>query len=259
MGPFTIKVRKGKKVSKRTIRALTIIDPATGWIEIAHIPEDDFNSARVSQLMNQYWITRYPRPVKCVCDNGNEFKTVFKDFIKGFGIKYKPTTVKNPQANGIIERVHGVINDMLRTHDLDNHDFDPVDPWGDILAEIAWAIRTLYHRTFDATPGQLVFGRDMIFDMLFTPDWDKIRERKRAQVLKDNKRENSKRKDYNFKIGDKVLLKRDYLKILRKSERRNQGPYTVIGVHENGTLSITDEDSGTSTTLNIRRLIPFHE
>ena len=61
---------------------------------------------------------------------------------------------------------------MIRTQDLDNHDFDPVDSSGDLLAKLAWAVQFLYHRTLDATPGQLVFGRDMLFDMLFTPDWD---------------------------------------------------------------------------------------
>jgi len=85
--------------------------------------------------MNQYWLTRYPRPVKYICDDGNDFKGDFMSFMKAFGIKRKATTVKNPQANGIIERVHGVINDMLRTHNLDNHEFDPEDPWGDMLAK----------------------------------------------------------------------------------------------------------------------------
>ena len=148
---------------------------------------------------------------------------------------------------------------MIRTQDLDNHEFDPVDPWGDILAELEWAVWSLYHRTLDATPGQLVFGRDMLFDMLFTPDWDKIRARKRAQVLKDNERENSKRRQFTYKIGDKVLLKRDHLRILRKRECRNKGPYTIVQVNKNGTLSITNEDSGLTSTVNICRLIPFCE
>ena len=148
---------------------------------------------------------------------------------------------------------------MIRTQDLDNHEFDPVDPWGDILAELAWAVRSLYHRTIDATPGQLVFGRDMIFNMLYNPDWKKMRERKRAQELKDNERENSKRRDHTYKIGDKVLLKRYYLQIRRKSERKNQGPYDVVAVHKNGTLSITNKTSGTTSTIHIRRLVPFHE
>ena len=81
-----------------------------------------------------------------------------------------PTTVKNPQVNGIIKRVHGVINDMLRTKDLDNFTFDPADPWGDILANVAWALHSLTHSTLNATPGQLVFSRDMLFDLKHVAD-----------------------------------------------------------------------------------------
>ena len=129
--------------------------------------------------------------------------------------------VKNPQANGIVKRVHGVINDMLRTHNLDNHELDPGDHWGDMLAKIAWVIRSLYHTTLNATPGQLVFNRDMLFDMRFNPNWENITKRKRAQVLKDNERENSQRNQHTYRVGDKVLLKKDHLKIIRKTEFQN--------------------------------------
>ena len=99
VGPYTVQVKTdGKQVQKRTIRALTMVDPATGWFEMGEIPDGDFNSQRVSQLMNQYWLSRYPRPVKCICDNGSEFKKDFRRLIKECGIKYRHTTVKNPQA-----------------------------------------------------------------------------------------------------------------------------------------------------------------
>ena len=78
-----------------------MIDPATGWFEMGHIPENDFNSQRMSQLMNQIWFSRYPRPVICTCDNGNEFKKDFKHIVKEFGVKWRPAVVKNPQADAI--------------------------------------------------------------------------------------------------------------------------------------------------------------
>ena len=86
-----------------------------------------------------------------------------------------------------------------------------------------------------------------------------IRKRKRAQVLKDNERENSQRKHHTYTIGDKVLLKKDHLKIIRKTEFRNEGPFVVKAVHKNGTLTITDEEGGVTTTLHMRRLRPFYE
>ena len=54
---------------------------------------------------------------------------------------------------------------MLRTNDLDTFTFDPSDPWGDILANVAWAPRLLTHSTIDAMPGQLVFSQDVLFDL----------------------------------------------------------------------------------------------
>ena len=75
---------------------------------------------------------------------------------------------------------------------------------------------------------------------------------------KDNERENSQRRHHNYKIGDKVLLKKDHLKITCKTEFRNEVLFTIVRTHKNGTLTITDENSGVTTTLNMRRLCPFY-
>ena len=105
-----------------------MVGPATGWFEISQIPEIDFNSRRVSQLISQLWLSRYPHPICCIYDNDSAFKKDFKYIIKEFGIKYRPTMVKNPQVSSIVKRVHGIINDILQTSDLNNHMFDSVDP-----------------------------------------------------------------------------------------------------------------------------------
>ncbi len=49
----------------------------------------------------------------------SEFKLHFKYLCESYGIKRKPTRVTNPQANGILERVHQVLGKMLRTAELD--------------------------------------------------------------------------------------------------------------------------------------------
>ena len=92
---------------------------------------------------------------------------------------------------------------MLRTNDLDNHSFDPVDPWGELLANLSWALHSLTHSMLNATPGQLVFNRDMLFDLKYVADWEDIRKRKTKQVQKDNMRENSRRREYTYKVGGK--------------------------------------------------------
>ena len=81
---------------------------------------------------------------------------------------------------------------MLVNKDLDNKVFDHIGPWGETLAYIAWAIRASYHRTIMDTPGQYVFGRDMLFNLASVVDWKFLTATKQHQVDIDNVRENAK-------------------------------------------------------------------
>ena len=153
IGPYTVTDKMG---NDRILTAMTFIDPATGWFEVTEIPEK--NSARISQIFNNTWLSRYPRPQKVIFDNRNEFKKDFLPLLKDFAIKPTPTTIKNPQANAILERVHQVLGDMLCTKNLQSYDFDDIDPWGELLASVAWAIHSTHHTTLQASPAQLVFS-----------------------------------------------------------------------------------------------------
>jgi hypothetical protein len=176
---------------------MTFIDPSTGWFEIAEVPSTDKSSARISQLFNQTWLNRYHRPQKVRFDNGFEFNIDFIPLLKDFGVKPKPTSIKNPQSNAIVERVHQVVGDMLRTHDLNEYDFDEIDPWGPILQDVAYAIRATHHTTTKASPCQLVFGRDMLFNITYTPNWENITAQKQKEIIKNNNAENKRRVDHD--------------------------------------------------------------
>ena len=73
-----------------------------------------------------------------------------------------------------MERVHQVMLNMLVNKDIDNKVFVHIYPWGETLASIAWKIRASYHITIQTTPGQYVFGRDMIFNIASVLDWKVI-------------------------------------------------------------------------------------
>jgi hypothetical protein len=45
-----------------------------------------------------------------------------------FAIKAKPITVRNPQANAIVKRVHQVIGNIIRTFELESNYLDEEDP-----------------------------------------------------------------------------------------------------------------------------------
>ena len=93
----------------------------------------------------------------------------------------------------------------FRTFELyDNNGIDNDDPWSDILAAVMAAARSTYSMTTQATPMQLVFGRDVIINTKFIADWDYIRQRKQN----NNERENAKRIPHTNQIGDKIMLKK---------------------------------------------------
>jgi hypothetical protein len=82
----------------------------------------DKSSAMISTFVNTTWFSQYPCCQKVIYDNGSEFKHHFKALCDAYGIKRKPTSVKNPQANAILEHVHKVIMVMLCTVELDMAD-----------------------------------------------------------------------------------------------------------------------------------------
>ena len=49
----------------------------------------------------------------------------------------------------------------------------------------------------------------MLFDILFVADWHKIGDYRQHQIACCNTRENSKCVDYDYKVGDKVLIRKD--------------------------------------------------
>ena len=89
---------------------------------------------------------------------------------------------------------------MLVIKNLKEKIFDYIDPFGSILASVAWAIRSSYNSTTDATPAQLVFGRDMMFNLSTLVDWKELSIRKQNLVDKANLRENRNRVDYDYQI-----------------------------------------------------------
>ncbi len=96
----------------------------------------------------------------------------------------------------------------------------------------------------------------MLFDIPFIADWKQIGDYRQNQTDRNNKRENDKRVDYDYKVGDKILFRNDG--ILRKAESIwKKEPWTITTVHTNGTIRIQRVTK--SERINIRRVTLFSE
>ena len=126
IGPYTLKGTDGMEID---FICLTKIDPALSLLDIvelpittyAIIPKDtkgckgtkthnntklpyfDKSSTMISILVNMIWFSHYPWCQYIVYDNGSKFKLHFEAQFESFGIKHKPTSVKSPQTNAILE------------------------------------------------------------------------------------------------------------------------------------------------------------
>ena len=157
IGPYKIPIKKyakSKDVKKRysTIWCVTMIDPATSWFEMKQI--NNKQAITVAHAVEQTWLSRYPWPKKITYDKGSEFMADFaKIIVDEYGIKKSGISPRNPQANSILERIHQVIGNMIKTFQIyDREDLEEQDPWSGILAAIMFGVRATYHTTLEATP-----------------------------------------------------------------------------------------------------------
>ena len=237
----------------RQIKAMSIIDSGLRWLEL-----HEYSSKRsedISFIFDREWLCRYPRPRYVVFDNGTEFTSEFHELLDSYGIQARATTVKNPQSNGIVERTHLTIADSLRAMELGNRPFDDTTIHG-VLQAIAWGLRSTFHTALQSSPGQLTFGRDMIIPATYLANWRDINARRERNVLYNNARENRSRLDHDYKPGELVyVMSKD---ITRKLNPSKDGPFRIVQIHTNGTVTI-QRSKHVKERLNIQRLYPVHE
>ena len=109
-------------------------------------------------------------------------------------------------SNAVLERIHQILGKLVQTFNISQTYVDKNDPSTGILDAAAFSICSKTNRKKGYSPGQLIFGRDMIILIKRTVDWGLIHQRKQTQINKDNIRKNRHRVDHHYKVGDNVML-----------------------------------------------------
>ncbi len=136
-GPYTLQGKDGTSID---FMCLTMINPPTSWFKIVELPTVnlemtvppagkgkkvtlanntkesdttfDKSSAQMSNLVYETWFNRYPCCGHLMYNNKSKFKLHFHSLCGTYGIKHKPTSVKNPQVNAILECIHAVLGNI---------------------------------------------------------------------------------------------------------------------------------------------------
>ena len=217
-----------------------MIDPATGWFEMAQIPHN--TAAEIVDITKKTSFTPYPLQQQIVFDRGTKFMAEFAKMCQNeYDVKRKPITTRNPQSNAIIERIHQTIGNIIRTFDVSN--IVNNDPWSGILAATMFAVRAKYHTKIQSSPMQLVFVRDAILNIKHVADWG---------INHNNKRKNMRWNNHQYKVGEKILVKRN-----KNSKHKLEfvGPFPIKQINDNCTVRF--QKGIINDTTNIRRIKPF--
>ena len=121
------------------------------------------------------------------------------------------------------------------------------------LANTMFATRAAIHGTLKASPGSLAFSRDMILDIPYVADWMLIQERRQQLIDRRLIAANRRRFSYDYRVGDEIL------KLNYKPDKlapRARGPFPIVAVHTNGTLTI-QINPNTLERISIRRVKPY--
>eukprot|EP00804_Cyclotella_cryptica_P014853 CCRYP_021235-RA/>CCRYP_021235-RA protein AED:0.36 eAED:0.38 QI:0/0/0/1/0/0/2/0/404 len=266
IGPYTL---NGKDKTQIDFICITMIDPTTSWFKIVKLPVSqlheldipmgtkgqrnkdthiqakqsyfDKSSAKLDNIINRTWCSCYPTSQYAIYNNGSEFKLHFETLCHSYGLKHKPTSVRNLQANETLELVCQVIMAMLHTAGLDMTITMNESDIADFLTNAALAVCSTYHTVLKTSPGASYLWTGHVTE---------------SNTDKNTRWENETRVDWDYQPGDKVLLQKDG--ILHKTDSRYEsGPWTITSVHTNGTISV---QRGTkSERLNSRRVTPYFQ
>ncbi|MEM7284022.1 MAG: hypothetical protein AAF438_20635 [Pseudomonadota bacterium] len=255
IGPWSIELR-GRKI---TFRAMTMVDPATNLVEIKDIHSD--TAVEGAAAVENTWLSRYPRPEKCVSDQGSEFGYEFVTMLQNNGIRHAYSTSRNPRGNAMIERTHQSIGQVLRTVVATKtpksvHEANMVIQ--ECLATAMHACRCATQGAIgNLTPGALAFHRDMFLNVPLFADLITLQKHRQGLIDKRLLRANAQRIKHEYIVGNKVW-KRRYLNLSDKLQSTMTGPFPITQVHTNGTVTIQLKPD-VQERINIRRIQPFQE
>ena len=132
----------------------------------------------VANIVDQEWLCIYPWPTQIVNDRDGKFTAHdFQNMAKNeYEIKTRPITTRNPRVNATVERLNQVIANITRTFKVQDNYLDEQDPWKRILSATAFPVRSTYHITLKRTSGQIIFARDLIFNVENIAKWEIIQQ-----------------------------------------------------------------------------------
>ena len=114
-----------------------MINSGTGCVEFGAIASA--SGKDVNKAVEKYWLFSKPQPAECGHNNGSEFMCQeFQELLSKYNIKSKPTTVKNPQAQALVEIMHHTLTNQLQVRVLEEDTW--IEDTDFMMQNCAWVL-----------------------------------------------------------------------------------------------------------------------
>ena len=139
----------------------TIVDRFTHWPEA--IPLANSSATSCARALVSQWVARFGVPSTVSSDRGAQFTSALWLALSILlGTAHIRTTAYHPQANGLVERFHGVLKTALRAKLTDPN-------WVDELPWVLLGVRTAPKEDLASSSAELVYGTPLTVPGDFIP------------------------------------------------------------------------------------------
>ena len=139
--------------SKEYRYLFTIIDRSTRWPEA--VPMKTANTENCIEALLNHWIARFGIPDEITSDRGTPFtSSLWTGLSQQLGIQARHTTAYNPEANGMVERLHRTLKAALMAK-CNNENWTTNLPW------ILLGLRTTPKEGSNTTAAEMTYGDNL--------------------------------------------------------------------------------------------------
>ncbi|GKE35711.1 putative reverse transcriptase domain-containing protein [Tanacetum coccineum] len=181
---------------------------------------EDYKTEKLARIYINEIVARHGVPVSIISDRDGRFAShLWQALQKALGTKLNMSTAYHPETNGQSEHTIQTLEDMLRACVMDFG-----GSWDTHLSLVEFSYNNSYHNSIKCAPFEALYGRKCRYLVIWaevgesqligpkivqetTENIFQIKERLKTTRSRQKSYADKRRKLFEFKVGDRVLLK----------------------------------------------------